>query len=421
MKIKKIAIIGLGYVGLPLAINLSKYFCIFGFDISSLRVKQLRKGKDITNEIERKILLKSLQKNLSISNKENQLAECNIFIVTVPTPVTENNDPDFSPLLNACEILGRFIEKDATIVFESTVYPGATEEICGKKIEEVSGLKLEKDFFLGYSPERVNPGDKIHTIDKITKVISAENPKVVKLLQRIYSKLTSNNIFIAKNIKVAEASKVIENSQRDINIAFINEITKIALLLNISIYDVLEASSTKWNFLNFYPGLVGGHCIGVDPFYLATKAKELGVKPRVILAGRDINEKMSTFIGEQINKKLPSNSKILILGLSFKENVPDTRNSKIFDLIEFFKNKKHKLIICDPLVGKNETKTYDIKRNLNEIRPKSLDAIIFCVPHDELLKLSQEKFKRLLKDEALFADIKGVWRKKNIFKNYWSL
>ena len=425
MKIKKIAIIGLGYVGLPLAVKLANNYQIIGFDVSRKRIENLKSGKDETNEVTKDSLVKATQNNLEFSSDVELLNSCNIFIVTVPTPVTKSNKPDFRPLLRACRMIAKVMKKGSIIVFESTVYPGATQEICGIEIEKVSKLKMEKDFFLGYSPERVNPGDKLHTIDKITKVISAETKKVENLLHKLYSDLTSGNVFLAKNIKVAEASKVIENSQRDINIAFINEIAKIASKLDISIYDILEASQTKWNFLPFYPGLVGGHCIGVDPFYLASKAKEIGIKPRVILSGRKTNDEMSMYIANIINRKIKNNSKILILGITFKENVPDLRNSKVFDLLNFFLNKKHNISLYDPVVNFKNVNGFDFKGikicKSVDLKPNFFDAIILTVPHDMFKKISTKKIENMLKKNGLVADLPGLWRKKNKFTNYWSL
>ena len=276
MNEKKIAILGLGYVGLPLAVNLSPHFKVLGFDISNERVKELKLGIDKTLEVEKKVLKKALNKNLKITDKFKDLIKCNVFIATVPTPIDNKNRPDLKPLKSVCKIIAGLLKKGDIVVFESTVFPGATEEICAKELEKnKKKLKSGVDFFLGYSPERVNPGDKEHTIDKINKVVSGQNSDVERALLDIYSKLTSGKIYLAKNIKVAEASKVIENAQRDINIAFINEVTKICSKLGISVYDVLEASKTKWNFLPFSPGLVGGHCIGVDPYYLSHKATQL--------------------------------------------------------------------------------------------------------------------------------------------------
>ena len=420
MKINKIAIIGLGYVGLPLAVSLSKSFKVLGLDINKKRIKELKSGNDSTNEVSSINLKKSMNKNLDITSEESGLSECNIYIVTVPTPVTKSNEPDFSYLRNACKMIGSKMKKNAIIIFESTVYPGATQDICGKEIEKESGMVMEKDFFLGYSPERINPGDKVHTVEKITKVIASENLEVTKVMKKIYSKLTSGNIFIAKNIKVAEASKVIENSQRDINIAFINEITKIAQRLKISIFDVLEASETKWNFLPFYPGLVGGHCIGVDPFYLASKAKELGVKPEVILSGRKTNEYMSKFIFSEINTRIKEKSNILIFGLTFKEDVPDTRNSKVFDLIKHFEGARHKVDVCDYLVDPDQSKRINLI-DYKKLKSHKYDTLILAVLHRDYKKFKIKDLKNLLRKNGLIADLKGFWRKDIVYDNYWTL
>ena len=414
MNEKKIAIMGLGYVGLPLAVNLSPHFKIKGFDISKKRVSNLKKGIDETLEITNSKLRKALKKNLQITNNLNDISDCNVFIATVPTPIDKKNNPDFKPLLDVCGKISKILKKEDIVVFESTVYPGATEEICAKELEKNKNLlKSGVDFFLGYSPERVNPGDKKRTIDKINKVISGQNKKVESILYEIYSKLTSGDIFLAKNIKVAEASKVIENAQRDINIAFINEVAKICSNLNISIYDVLDASNTKWNFLSFLPGLVGGHCIGVDPYYLSHKAKELKVNPDVILSGRRTNDNMPKFIFKQIQKRLKKKSDILFLGVTFKEDVPDLRNSKAIELLNYFRKTKFNISINDPFVNNND---YIEFKDLIE---KSFDAIILTVPHTFYRKKFLH-FKYLLKSDGILFDIKGIFRNKNI-KNYWSL
>ena len=310
------------------------------------------------------------------------------------------------------------MSSDGKIPFESTVFPGATEEICGPELEKHSKkLKCGQDFFLGYSPERVNPGDKVHTIDKINKVVSGQNRAVEKELVKIYSKLTKGKVFLAKNIKVAEASKVIENAQRDINIAFINEVSKICNKINISTYDVLEASLTKWNFLNFEPGLVGGHCIGVDPYYLAEKAKNLKVEPQVILSGRQTNDDMVKFIGKQINKKTKKKANILFLGLTFKEDVPDLRNSKSLDLISYLKKQKHEIIFYDPFIQKFKGfKNF----SLPETKKPIFDSIVLSVPHSQILKELKKKILPFLKPEGIFFDIKGKFRHHSL-KNYWSL
>ena len=421
MKISKIAIIGLGYVGLPLAVSLARNYKVLGFDINLIRVNELKNNYDRTNEIDSSLLKKMMKKNLQVTHENIMLKDCNIFIVTVPTPVNKNNKPDFSPLLNACKTIGLRLKKGSIVIFESTVYPGVTEDICGKELQKNSGLVRGKDFFLGYSPERINPGDKIHTVDKISKVIASENTKVTNILKQIYSKLTKGEVFKAKNIKVAEASKVIENAQRDINIAFINEVAKICQKLNISIYDVLEASNTKWNFLPFYPGLVGGHCIGVDPFYLADVARKIGVKPQVILSGRKINDDMSEFIFKEINSKINEVSNILILGLTFKENVPDTRNSKIFDLVRHFSNQKHNVTVCDPLIKEKQVEDI-LVTPFKELKNNSFDLIILAVPHAVFRKKSKKvEIENLINGEGLIADLTGSWRKKRNIKNYWTL
>jgi UDP-N-acetyl-D-galactosamine dehydrogenase len=407
MKEKKIAVLGLGYVGLPLAVVLSSSYKVIGFDISSSRVRQLKKGFDFTFEVDSQKLKNCQKKNLIITNNIKPLSGCNIYIATVPTPIDKKKKPDFSAILSVCKTIGKLLKKEDIVVFESTVHPGATEEICGPELEKyTNGLQSGRDFFLGYSPERVNPGDKVHTIDKINKVISAQNKNVEKILYEIYSKLTNGEVFIAKNIRVAEASKVIENSQRDINIAFINEITKICQKIGISIFDVLDASSTKWNFLKFQPGLVGGHCIGVDPYYLAAKAKELKINPQVILSGRSTNDNMTDFIGNKINKKLKRNSRILFLGITFKENVPDLRNSKAIDLMCFFQKKRHKVVFNDLYIEKFQNYKFD--------------AIVLCVPHRFYLCKGEKVLLKFLKSEGYFFDIKGSFRDKKI-KNYWTL
>ena len=417
IKEKKIAVLGLGYVGLPLAVGLSSSYRIIGFDISLNRISQLLKGIDETLEIKKDKLKACLKKSLRLTNDSRDLSDCNIFIATVPTPITRQNNPDFGPLIKVCKIISKMLKRGDIVVFESTVYPGATEEVCAPELEKNKlSLKSGKDFFLGYSPERVNPGDKVHTIDKIDKVVAGQNKKVEKILKDIYSKLTKGKVFMAKSIKVAEASKVIENSQRDINIAFINEVAKICNKLNISIYDVLEASSTKWNFLPFQPGLVGGHCIGVDPYYLSHKSIKLNINPKVILSGRKTNDEMPSFIAGKIDKILKKRSKILFLGITFKEDVPDLRNSKSFDVINFLKKKKHIVRIHDPFISKEKYKTIDF----NSIKKNEFDGIVIAVPHKFYLN-SINKIKDFVKPNGFVFDIKGriKFKKENI--NYWSL
>ncbi len=418
IKEKKIAVLGLGYVGLPLAVGLSSSFKIIGFDISLERVSQLLKGIDGTLEVKKKRLQSCLKKNLTITNNYYDLRDCNVYIATVPTPVTNKCKPDFRPLKNVCKIIAKILKKNDIVVFESTVYPGATEEICAPVLEKnKKDLKSGKDFFLGYSPERVNPGDKVHSIEKIDKVVSGQNKRVQKVLLQIYSKLTKGRIFIAKSIKVAEASKVIENSQRDINIAFINEVAKICNKLNISVYDVLEASATKWNFLKFQPGLVGGHCIGVDPYYLSHKSSELKIEPKVILSGRRTNDEMPIFIAKKINEKLKKRSKILFLGITFKEDVPDLRNSKSFEVISFLKRKNHKVKLHDPFISSKELDLVDF----NKIKKNSFDAVVLSVSHKFYLR-NIKAIKNFIKRNGVLFDIKGKLNLSNEKDfDYWSL
>lgn len=416
MNEKKIAILGLGYVGLPLAVNLSPHFKVIGFDISNERVKELKLGIDKTLEVEKKVLKKALNKNLKITGKLKDLIKCNVFIATVPTPIDNKNKPDLKPLKSVCKIIAGILKKDDIVVFESTVFPGATEEICAKELEKnKKKLKSGVNFFLGYSPERVNPGDKEHTIDKINKVVSGQNPDVERVLLDIYSKLTSGKIYLAKNIKVAEASKVIENAQRDINIAFINEVTKICSKLGISIYDVLEASKTKWNFLPFSPGLVGGHCIGVDPYYLSHKATQLKINPNVILSGRKTNDQMPRFVAQQIQTKLEKSAKVLFLGLTFKEDVPDLRNSKSIELLKILKSLNIKIDIFDPFVKISNFKNIDFSKIIH----RSYDGVIISVPHSFFIE-KVNTIKKFLKPDGTIFDIKGVLKKREL-ENYWSL
>ena len=419
MSEKNIAVLGLGYVGLPLALELSLTLNVKGFDVNNNRINQLRKGIDSTLEVDpKKLLNQQKNKKLLITKSQKDLKNCNIFIATVPTPIDSKRKPDFTALLNVCKVIGPLLKKKDIVVFESTVFPGATEEICGPELEKHSKkLKCGEAFFLGYSPERVNPGDKIHTIDKINKVISGQNKQVEKELFKIYSKLTKGKVFLAKSIKVAEAAKVIENSQRDINIAFINEVSKICNKINISTYDVLEASLTKWNFLNFEPGLVGGHCIGVDPYYLAEKANSLKIAPQVILSGRKTNDQMVKFIGKQISKKIKKKANILFLGITFKEDVPDLRNSKSLELINFLKKQKHKVIIYDPFINKlKDFQNLDLSKKEKAI----FDSLVLSVPHSYFLKEFKKNFLPLLKPDGVFFDIKGKFR-NDFSENYWSL
>ncbi|RED49207.1 nucleotide sugar dehydrogenase [Aestuariispira insulae] len=403
----RIAVVGLGYVGLPLAAALSTEFSTIGFDIDEGRVKELKQGHDRTGELSSGALRDA---PLSLSATLSEISDADIYIVTVPTPVDENNLPDLNALRKASQSVGTVLQSGNVVVYESTVYPGVTEDFCGPILEEVSGLKAGTDFYLGYSPERINPGDKVHTVDKITKVVAGQTSEVSELLARIYGSMNNGNIFIARNIPTAEASKVIENAQRDINIAFVNEIATIFGKMGISVYDVLDAASTKWNFLNFQPGLVGGHCIGVDPYYLAHAAQEIGLDPKIILSGRETNDNMSKVIAGRINDLLTGPSKLLVLGITFKENVPDIRNSKVGDLIAAFKEQGHDITVFDPLADKEETlDEYGIE--LSDDLGSGYDCVVGAVPHDVFNEYS---LRELLKEGGLVADVKGMWRHRSL-------
>jgi UDP-N-acetyl-D-galactosamine dehydrogenase len=404
----QIAIIGLGYVGLPLAVALARHFPVTGLDISRRRIAELHDGIDRTDEVPSKVLRSSA---LKLTADDADIAGADVFIVTVPTPVDERNQPDLAAVRSACETVGKRLTKNAIVVFESTVYPGVTEDICGPVLEAASGLKCGRDFFLGYSPERINPGDREHTVERITKVIAGQTPATVEMLRKVYGAVTNGNVFVARNIKTAEAAKVIENAQRDINIAFINEVTMIFQKLGLSAHDVLDAAGTKWNFLRFTPGLVGGHCIGVDPFYLAHRALELGHEPEVILAGRRINDGMGAFVARCIDERVPRHARILVLGLTFKENVPDLRNSKVVDIITALKSAGHEVITHDPLADPDEAlEHYGIKmaRSLDGMTPA--DAVVGAVCHSVYANFTPNAFDKLLKPQGLVADVKAMWR-----------
>ena len=419
MSEKNIAVLGLGYVGLPLALELSLTLNVKGFDVNNNRINQLRKGIDSTLEVDpKKLLNQQKNKKLLITKSQKDLKNCNIFIATVPTPIDSKRKPDFTALLNVCKVIGPLLKKKDIVVFESTVFPGATEEICGPELEKCSNkLKCGEDFFLGYSPERVNPGDKIHTIDKINKVISGQNAKVEKELFEIYSKLTEGKVFLAKSIKVAEAAKVIENCQRDINIAFVNELAKIFNLLEIDTNQVLKAAGTKWNFIPFKPGLVGGHCIGIDPYYLAQKAQEVGYHPEIILSGRRLNDSMGEYVANEVTKLMVKKSikiigsKALVLGITFKENCPDVRNTKVVQIISTLKKYGVNVDIYDPQASIEEVKSEFGLDMLENIENK-YDAIILAVAHDDFLKLDLKKFTL---EKTVIYDIKGVLEMPGIY------
>ncbi|PCI47933.1 MAG: UDP-N-acetyl-D-galactosamine dehydrogenase [Alphaproteobacteria bacterium] len=406
----RIVVVGLGYVGLPLAVAMAKKFNVIGFDISRERIKELKDGFDRTDEVNREKLEAS---TIALSTEPEDIKDAAVYIVTVPTPVNEDNSPDLGPVRSSCELLGPLLSKGTIVIFESTVYPGVTEELCGPVLEEYSGLKCGEDFFLGYSPERINPGDREHTVDKITKVIAGQTSEVTSVLADIYGAVTSGGTFAAASIRAAEAAKVIENSQRDINIAFVNEITMIFQKLGISVYDVLEAAGTKWNFLNFTPGLVGGHCIGVDPYYLAERARQVNHDPRIILAGRAINDSMADFVAERVCAQLSGAGKILVLGLTFKENCPDLRNSKAIDLVQSLRTRGFKVDVHDAAADPLEAKKFyniDLVPSLADLKDHDYVTVLGVVAHDEYKAISGSEFERLLETGGLIADVKAMWR-----------
>ena len=412
MKNIKIGIIGLGYVGLPLAVEFGRKFSTVGYDINEERLKNLNNGFDSTNEVSNEKLLKSLRNGyLSLENNINNLRECNVYIITVPTPIDENNNPNLIPLITASKEVGKILKKEDVVIYESTVYPGCTEEDCVPILEKNSKLKFNKDFFCGYSPERINPGDKKHTLTNILKVTSGSNKRTSKFVDNLYREIIKAGTYLAPSIKVAEAAKIIENSQRDINIAFMNELSKIFNLLEINTNEVLKAASTKWNFLNFKPGLVGGHCIGVDPYYLAQKAKKVGYNPEIILSGRRINDGMSGYVVNQfiramIKKRISvPEAKILILGLTFKENCPDTRNTRVVEIINYLKELNQNITICDPVANKNEVKEIYNIDIVSSIPKKKFDCIMVSVPHNEFKTID---YFSLTKKNHVLYDLKGI-------------
>lgn len=408
MKNVKIGVIGLGYVGLPLAVEFGKKYKTVGFDINSKRVKELNKGIDRTLEVDTKNLKSA--KLLKCTDKLDEIKDCNYFIVTVPTPIDKYKNPDLTPVIKATESVSRILKKGDIVVYESTVYPGCTEEICVPILEKNSGLKFNKDFFCGFSPERINPGDKVHTVTKILKVTSGSNPETAKKVDELYRSVITAGTFLASSLKVAEAAKVIENSQRDINIAFVNELALLFDRMGIDTNEVLAAAGTKWNFLPFRPGLVGGHCIGVDPYYLTHKAQEIGYHPEVILAGRRINDNMGVFVAGKLIKLMIGkghkiqDSKILVLGITFKENCPDIRNSRVIDIVNELKDFGCVTDIFDPWADKEEVhEEYGVKLTDN-LKGKKYDGIILAVSHDKFNKLD---IKSLMKKDTAIYDVKG--------------
>jgi UDP-N-acetyl-D-galactosamine dehydrogenase len=412
MKNKRIAIIGLGYVGLPLAVEFGKKRNTIGFDINSSRIDELKKGKDFTFEISDEELKDADQ--LSYTSNLNDIKDCEIFIVTVPTPIDKHKRPDLSPLEKSSKLIGSILKKGDIVIYESTVYPGATEEICVPILENESGFTFNKDFYCGYSPERINPGDKEHRVTSIKKVTAGSTPEIAIEIDKLYQEIIIAGTHKASSIKVAEAAKVIENTQRDVNIALINEFALIFNKLNIDTEAVLDAAATKWNFLPFKPGLVGGHCIGVDPYYLAHKALEVGYNPEMILVGRRLNDNMGPYVANEVSKLMTkkhihvADSNILIMGLTFKENCPDLRNTRIVDMVHEFKKFNCNVDVYDPWVNKDEAlKEYDINPIDNPVENK-YDAVVIAVAHDKFQELSFDQIKSYCKENYVLYDIKHL-------------
>ena len=424
----KVAIIGLGYVGLPLAVEFAKKTKVIGFDVDEGKLDKLQQAIDPNGELESEDF-----ENLDIlfTSNDKQLKDAGFYIVTVPTPIDSQNNPDLTILKSATKTIGKHLSKGDYVVFESTVYPGVTEDICIPILEKSSRLFAGKDFKVGFSPERINPGDKIHTLTNTVKVVSGYDPESLKQISEIYKLVVDAEIFEAPSIKVAEAAKIIENTQRDVNIALMNELSIIFSRIGINTYDVLEAAGTKWNFLKFYPGLVGGHCIGVDPYYLAHKAKQLKYHPQIINSGRFVNDSMGRYTGKQVVKQMLKNgikipgASALILGATFKENVSDIRNSKVFDIANELKEFGITVTISDPKANAEEVKKeYAFKLSVNPINKagqNTFDAIILAVSHNEYLNYSEETIQKHLSLNGIFADVKGAYRNRFKILNYWSL
>ena len=434
MKEYKIGVIGLGYVGLPLARLFSTKFKTIGFDMNQKRVDALMAGHDVTLEVDDDLLREAINKNgFKCTSNIEDIKDCNFYIVAVPTPVDSNNRPDLTPLISASETIGKVISKDDIVVYESTVYPGVTEEECLPVVEKVSGLKFNEDFFAGYSPERINPGDKEHTVEKIKKVTSGSTPEIADIVDNIYNSVLINGTHKAPSIKVAEASKIIENSQRDVNIAFMNELSMIFNKMGIDTRSVLEAAGTKWNFLKFYPGLVGGHCIGVDPYYLTYRAEQMGYHSQIILSGRRINDDMGKYVAENIVKNLiradiaVKHAKVAILGFTFKENCPDTRNTKVIDIVKELREYGIEPVLVDQTADRAEAKRlYGVElQDMSAV--KDVDALVIAVCHKEFEGLDQaaiESFFNPTNGKKVLVDVKGILNRKEWTRDdclYWRL
>ena len=418
MEKKKICIVGLGYVGLPLAHAFSEKYKVVGFDINKERIDELNSGFDRTLELTTEQVKECINNGMKFTTNLDDAKDCNIYIVTVPTPINENNEPDLAPIIKSTESIGKILKKDDIVIYESTVYPGCTEEVCVPILEIESGLKYNQDFFCGYSPERINPGDKEHTVTKILKITSGSTPEIAKKVDDLYKSIITAGTHLAPSIKVAEAAKVIENTQRDVNIALINELAMIFDLIGIDTKDVIEAAATKWNFIKLFPGLVGGHCIGVDPYYLIYKAKSLGYMPNLILDARHINNGMSKIIVDKTIKymikfdKKIKNANILVMGATFKENCPDMRNSKVFDIIKELEEYECNVEVYDYWVDRSDRETKGL--NFIDELPfgsQKYDAIIVAVAHDKFKEITTQQYKSMSKGEPIIIDVKGVVKK----------
>lgn len=419
----KLAVIGLGYVGLPIALEFARKISVIGFDISEKRVEMMKQGIDPSNEMDKNAFKDCA---ITFTNSLDVLREAKFFIVAVPTPVDDHNLPDLEPVKKASETIGKVIKKGDYVVFESTVFPGCTEEDCLPLIEKLSGLQVIKDFKLGYSPERINPGDKTHTLAKIIKVVSGCDAESLEEIAKVYQLVVEAGVYRASGIKVAEAAKIIENTQRDLNIALMNELSIIFDMMGINTFEVLEAAGTKWNFLKFQPGLVGGHCIGVDPYYLTYKASKLGYDAEVILAGRNINDNMSKYVAKKVVQHIIKNSgdvktsKVLVKGATFKENVSDIRNSKVADMVNALQSYFVNVDVEDPYADSEELK-HEYGFGLAGKTDNDYDAVIITVPHKDYLALDDSYFSGITRSYALIADLKGIYRNKITSRNYWSL
>ena len=414
----KICVIGLGYVGLPLAHAFSEKYEVVGFDINKARIDELNSGFDRTQELNETQVKESLENGMKFTLHVDDIKDCNIYIVTVPTPIDESNEPDLTPIIKSTETVGKILEKEDIVIYESTVYPGVTEEVCVPILEKFSGLKFNQTFFCGYSPERINPGDKEHTVTKILKITSGSTPEIAKKVDDLYNSIITAGTHLAPTIKVAEAAKVIENTQRDVNIALINELAMIFDLMDINTKDVIEAAATKWNFIKLLPGLVGGHCIGVDPYYLTHKAQSLGYMPNLILGARQINNGMSKLIVDKAIKKMVKfdkklkNANILVLGVTFKENCPDMRNSKVLDIIKELEEYECNVEVYDYWVDQSDIESKHLNF-INELplKSKKYDSIIVAVGHDKFKEITTEQYQSMSNGEPIIIDVKGIVEK----------